>query len=330
MTLYSLRVGWLRVLAARRRFMLAAKDASAHVVLLIGSPNAPMEHRESMLHEWRQLHPNSVRDVLAVRDTGSLSALLKKRAKLKRAIDQQTWLRTSWTCEGGCPRRRKRAVVEAREDGSALSEEETKERERILAKMSKLEAEIAKQLRERTADNSDMGRSFLVLFSSLREANAAQQLVHTEADAIIMRAPLPSDVRFKALEPRSLAISAAGRPAARVVYLLLLFFYSIPVAFISAVLQVPVLERHVPFLKDALKSLGPTISGFLTSFLPAVVLSYFSKLVPKICISLSKSEGWSSNSLVQKRGFEMLFLFKFIWNFLGVAIASGLFATISR
>ncbi|KAL1530788.1 hypothetical protein AB1Y20_001684 [Prymnesium parvum] len=330
LTLWALRRGWVRIVAARRRFMIAARDASARVVLVLGAPTAPVQHRDAVLQLWHELHPGAVLDVRMVRDCGSLPKLLAQREKLRQQIGGEVW------AHPGCCRRAaalvappRRAVVQAEEGELILPADQAARRHSLLQKAREVDAAVAAELRARTAEEADAGRHFLILFSSLRAASAAQRLVHTETDAQVVHAPLPQDVRYEPLQPHGLLLAAAALPAMRALYVAVLFFYSIPITFVSTLLQVPTLERHSPLIKSVLDALGPAVTAFLTSFLPTVALLVFTAMLPSICVFLSESEGWPSHSLVQKQAFEKLFLFEFVWVFIGVAIASGLVASIS-
>ena len=73
---------------------------------------------------------------------------------------------------------------------------------------------------------------------------------------------------------------------------LLLLFWAIPVALITALTQLDTLEMYLPFIKPV-TSIG-VIRSFLSGFLPTVALVQFMANLPKIFAYMAKLEGTQS------------------------------------
>ena len=73
---------------------------------------------------------------------------------------------------------------------------------------------------------------------------------------------------------------------------LLLLFWAIPVALITALTQLDTLERYLPFIK--LLTQFPVVRNFLSGFLPTVVLVQFMANLPSIFAYMAKLEGTQS------------------------------------
>ncbi|KAL1515263.1 hypothetical protein AB1Y20_001895 [Prymnesium parvum] len=312
-TVFFLHKAWMKVLAARHAFVSAARDASSRVVLVKTGPLSPVLTREHAMEMWGELYPGEVLDVLMVKDSGALHSLQEKHERLREQIELEVW--TKPAC---CAKR-----------GETLTPKQVQKKEKLLASKKELDEKLRLELQKYTAADNDSGRNYLVLFSSLRAANAAKQVVHTPEAWEVIAAPLPRDVRYNALQPSVSLIAAGTKQTCRAIYLAMLFLYLIPIAAISSLTNVAELEENVPFVRDILDFLGPQISAFLTAFLPTVATLVFFAILPTICLLLSRAEGWASGSVVMLHAFEKLLFFQFSWGFIGLAVGSTVFALVS-
>ena len=68
------------------------------------------------------------------------------------------------------------------------------------------------------------------------------------------------------------------------------------------------------------------VQAFLAAFLPTLALLIFLALLPKLCLTVSGMQGFGSLGEQSRDAFSRLFLFQFIWVFLGVTLGSSALA----
>lgn len=298
--------------------MVASSDVSSRIVLVMGGKTKPPVDRQTALSLWQELYPGETLDVMMIRETGPLHSLVAKRAKIKSAIEHE-----AWAAPIGC--------FCSQEKRGEMGPKQTKKRDAMLAHERELDSKVEELLTKYKAPSNAVGRSYLVLFSSLRAANAAKQVVNTaENEMKVKPAPLYRDVRYEVLQPKRMALSVGLTNASRGIYLAMLFFYTIPIVAISPLLQLPQLEKNFPFVRDILDFLGDGVTAFVSSFLPTVALLIFFSLLPVICLKLAELEHWHSHSLVMNSAAQKNFFFTFIWGFVGLALVGSLLSAIDR
>lgn len=109
------------------------------------------------------------------------------------------------------------------------------------------------------------------------------------------------------------------------IVLLTIFFYMIPIGFISALTTLKNLRKYLPFLKVIVDQ--PAIKTVLEAYLPQLALIVFLALLPKFLLFLSKAEGIPSESHATRAASGKYFYFTVLNVFIGVTIGSTLFNT---
>nr|GMD09684.1 CSC1-like protein ERD4 [Ipomoea batatas] len=109
------------------------------------------------------------------------------------------------------------------------------------------------------------------------------------------------------------------------IVLLTIFFYMIPIGFISALTTLKNLRKYLPFLKVIVDQ--PAIKTVLEAYLPQLALIVFLALLPKFLLFLSKAEGIPSESHATRAASGKYFYFTVLNVFIGVTIGSMLFNT---
>ncbi|PIN03087.1 hypothetical protein CDL12_24399 [Handroanthus impetiginosus] len=109
---------------------------------------------------------------------------------------------------------------------------------------------------------------------------------------------------------------------------LTIFFYMIPIGFISALTTLENLKKLLPFLKPVVDI--PAIKTVLEAYLPQIALIIFMALLPNFLLFLSKAEGIPSESHAQRAASGKYFYFTVLNVFIGVTIGSTLFSTFKQ
>ncbi|XP_047315264.1 CSC1-like protein ERD4 [Impatiens glandulifera] len=184
----------------------------------------------------------------------------------------------------------------------------------------KLEEERKLTLREKQQ------ASAIVFFKNRVTAAAAAQSLHaTMVDTwTVMEAPEARQLIWTNLNKKYYERQVRHYLVC-VLVALMVFFYMIPIGFVSALTSLANLEKYLPFLKPIVEI--TSIKTVLEAYLPQLALIVFLALLPKLLLSLSKAEGLPSESHAARAASGKYFCFTVFNVFIGVTIASTLFET---
>ncbi|XP_051128196.1 CSC1-like protein ERD4 [Andrographis paniculata] len=190
--------------------------------------------------------------------------------------------------------------------------------EKIKELTVKLESEQARTLKDKQQSAA------VIFFNNRVTAAAASQSLH---DAIVdkwtvMAAPESREILWSNLAMNYYA-RLVRRYAIYFLVFLTIFFYMIPIAFISAVTTLRNLIKYLPFLKPVVKVAA--IKTILEAYLPQLALIIFLALLPKFLLFLSKAEGIVSESHAQRAASGKYFYFNVLNVFIGITLGSALF-----
>ncbi|XP_074590849.1 calcium permeable stress-gated cation channel 1-like [Curcuma longa] len=132
-------------------------------------------------------------------------------------------------------------------------------------------------------------------------------------------APEPRDVYWHNLAIPFVSITVR-RLIVAVAFFFLIFFFTIPVAFVQSLANIEGIEKTASFLKPLIEV--PVIKSFIQGFLPGIALKIFLILLPIILMIMSKFEGLISLSSLQRRSASKYYLFLIVNVFL-VSIIAG-------
>lgn len=192
--------------------------------------------------------------------------------------------------------------------------------EKINEIIPKLESEQKVTLREKQQDAA------LVFFTSRVIAASASQSLHAQMvdKWMVSAAPEPRQVIWP-----NLKIMFFKRQVRQyVIYVIVgltIFFYMIPIGFISALTTLENLRKFLPFLKPVVEQ--KAIKTVLEAYLPQIALIIFLALLPKFLLFLSKAEGIPSQSHAIRAASGKYFYFSVLNVFIGVTIGGTLFGT---
>ncbi|KAA3475019.1 CSC1-like protein isoform X1 [Gossypium australe] len=187
-----------------------------------------------------------------------------------------------------------------------LSEAEALEREKVL---------------------SDPKAIVLAAFVSFKSRWAAAvcaqtQFSHNPTIWLTEWAPEPRDVYW-----RNLAIPyfdlTIRRLLMAIALFFLIFFFMIPIAFVQSLANIEGIEKVFPFLTPLIET--KSVRSFIQGFLPGIVLKIFLILLPTILMMMSKVEGFSSRSSLDRRSAGKYHLFLLVNVFLGSIITGTAF-----
>lgn len=184
----------------------------------------------------------------------------------------------------------------------------------------KLEAEQKATLRDKQQ------AAALVFFTNrVTAASAAQSLHATMLDTWnVMDAPEPRQIIWT-----NLTIKFFQRQIRQyIIYIIValtIFFYMIPITFVSAFTTLENLKKYLPFLKPIVNIAA--IKTVLEAYLPQIALIVFLALLPKLLLFLSKLEGIPSQSHIERAASGKYFYFTVLNVFIGVTVGGTLFAT---
>ncbi|URD94772.1 hypothetical protein MUK42_32422 [Musa troglodytarum] len=135
-------------------------------------------------------------------------------------------------------------------------------------------------------------------------------------------APEPRDVYWQNLAIPFVSLTVR-RLTVAVATFFLTFFFMIPIAFVQSLANIEGIEKVVPFLKPIIEE--KTIKAFIQGFLPGIALKIFLILLPTILMLMSKFEGFTSLSVLERRSASKYYLFILVNVFLGSIITGTAF-----
>jgi len=195
--------------------------------------------------------------------------------------------------------------------------------EKINELVAKLESEQKVTLREKQLNAA------IVFFSNRVVAASAAQSLHAQVvdSWAVFGAPEPCQLLWP-----SLKIKYFQRELRQyLVYFfvtLTIFFYIIPITFVSAFTTLKSLVKLLPFLNPIVEI--STLRTVLEAYLPQLALIIFLAMLPKLLMFLSKLEGIPTESHAARAASGKYFYFTVLNVFIGVTLGGTLFDTFKR
>ncbi|XP_027097205.1 CSC1-like protein At4g02900 [Coffea eugenioides] len=187
-----------------------------------------------------------------------------------------------------------------------LSEEEATERERVMS------------------DPKAIIPAAFVSFKSRWGAAVCAQTQQSSNPTIWLTewAPEPRDVHWANLAMPYVGLTIR-RLLVAVVLFFLTFFFMIPIAFVQSMANIEGIEKVLPFLKPLIEA--KTVKSVIQGFLPGIALKIFLILLPTILMTMSKIEGFTSLSSLDRRSAAKYHLFLLVNVFFGSIITGAAF-----
>ncbi|KAK7285389.1 hypothetical protein RJT34_20158 [Clitoria ternatea] len=108
----------------------------------------------------------------------------------------------------------------------------------------------------------------------------------------------------------------------------LTFFFMIPIAFVQSLANIEAIKKVFPFLMPIIEK--PSIKSFVQGFLPGLALKIFLMFLPRFLMTMSKVEGFTSLSSLDRRSASKYYLFILINVFLGSVITGTAFQQLQQ
>ncbi|KAK1398987.1 Calcium-dependent channel [Heracleum sosnowskyi] len=197
-------------------------------------------------------------------------------------------------------------------------------------------AEIEKFCKEEAAErekvmsdpNSIMPAAF-VSFKSRWGAAVCAQTTQSSNPTIWLTewAPEPRDVYWD-----NLAIPYVKLAVRRLVIsfslFFLVFFFMVPISIVQSMANIEGIEKVVPFLKPLIRE--KSVKSIIQGFLPGIALKLFLIVLPTILMTMSKIEGLTSLSSLDRKSAAKFHLFILVNVFLGSIITGTAFQQLHK
>ncbi|KAI4349548.1 hypothetical protein L6164_010126 [Bauhinia variegata] len=188
------------------------------------------------------------------------------------------------------------------------------------AEIDKLSGQEATERERVMSDPNALVPAAFVSFKSRWGAAVSAQTQQSSNPTIWLTewAPEPRDVYWENLAIPYVEL-AIRRLIVAVALFFLTFFFMIPIAFVQSLANIESIEKVFPFLKPMIGRAA--VKSLIQGFLPGLALKIFLILLPTILMTMSKIEGFSSLSSLERRSAAKYYLFILINVFLGSIVA---------
>lgn len=195
--------------------------------------------------------------------------------------------------------------------------------EKINELVAKLESEQKVTLREKQQNAA------IVFFSNRVIAASAAQSLHAQVvdHWSVFGAPEPCQLLWPNLKIKYFQ-RELRQYLVYFIVTLAIFFYMVPITFVSAFTTLKSLEKLLPFIKPIVKII--TLKTVLEAYLPQLALIIFLAMLPKLLMFLSKLEGIPTESHAARAASGKYFYFTVLNVFIGVTLSGTLFDTFKR
>jgi len=162
-----------------------------------------------------------------------------------------------------------------------------------------------------------------VVFNNISTAQQAIAQNHGDTGFayVTKRAPGPDDVLWGNLQQKDL-MRFIKTGIVNAVVIFLVFFWTIPVMFLSQFSNMETLKLIIPGIDSFIESISPAALAFLEGFLPTLVIIVFFALLVMILTILSSIQGLQKKSILTRSVLNKYYLFLVINLFLGSTVGA--------
>ncbi|KAL6621222.1 hypothetical protein ACP70R_033654 [Stipagrostis hirtigluma subsp. patula] len=305
----------------RLRFLDSEKRRPDQFTVLVR--NIPPDSDESMgelvEHFFLVNHPDHYLTHQVVYNANKLAKLVEEKKKMQNWLDyyqlkyERNTSKRPTTKTGflGCCGSKVDAIEYYASEIERIEKEEAEEREKIVK------------------DPKSVVPAAFVSFRSRWGAAVCAQTQQTSNPTVWLTewAPEPRDVYWDNLSIPFVHLTVR-RLIVAVAFFFLNFFYVIPIAFVQSLANIEGIEKAVPFLKPLIEM--KVVKSFIQGFLPGIALKIFLILLPSILMFMSKFEGLTSVSSLERRSASKYYIFLFFNVFLGSIITGSALEQLQR
>ncbi|EEF29316.1 CSC1-like protein At4g02900 [Ricinus communis] len=312
-TFYVIYKEYKRVAIMRLQFLASeSRRPDQFTVLVRNVPPDPDESiTEHVEHFFCVNHPDHYLSHQVVYNANKLASLVAKKKSLQNWLiyyqnkyDRNPSVKpTKKTGVWGLWGTRVDAIDYYTSEIGKLSEEEEKERERVLN------------------DPNAVVPAAFVSFKSRWGAAVCAQTQQSSNSTIWLaeRAPEPRDVYWDNLAIPYVELTVR-RLLMAVGLFFLIFFFMIPIALVQSLASIEGIEKFLPFLKPLIEM--KSVKSLIQGILPGLALKIFLIVLPIILMIMSKIEGFTSLSSLDRRSAAKYHLFLLVNVFIG-SIVTG-------
>ncbi|XVF27935.1 hypothetical protein REPUB_Repub14bG0152400 [Reevesia pubescens] len=313
-TLYVLLKEYEKVATMRLQFLASEKRRPDQFTVLVRNvpPDPDESVSESVEHFFLVNHPHTYLTHQVVCNANKLAKLVKKRKSKQNWLDyyqlkysrnnaNRPFMKTGFLGLWG-------AKVDAIDHH--------------ISEIAKLSEEIAEERERVKKDPKSIMPAAFVSFKSRWGAAVCAQTQQSRNPTMWLTewAPEPRDVYWQNLAIPHVSL-AVRRLIMAVAFFFLTFFFMIPIASVQALASIEGLEKAAPFLRSLVEM--KFIKSVIQGFLPGIVLKLFLIFLPTILMIMSKFEGFTSISSLERRSATRYYLFNLVNVFLGSIIAGS-------
>ncbi|KAE9621954.1 putative calcium-dependent channel, 7TM region phosphate [Lupinus albus] len=196
----------------------------------------------------------------------------------------------------------------------------------LIDTLSKQEEEERKNV---TKDPKAVVPAAFVSFKSRWGAAVCAQTQQTSNPTIWLTdwAPEPRDVYWENLAIPYFDLNLRRLLMAVSVFFLT-FFFMIPIALVQSLANIEAIEKVLPFLEPIIEK--PAVKSVIQGFLPGLALKLFLIMLPKILMTMSKIEGFTSLSSLERRSASKYYFFILVNVFLGSVVTGTAFQQLGQ
>ncbi|CAK7351487.1 unnamed protein product [Dovyalis caffra] len=193
-----------------------------------------------------------------------------------------------------------------------------------ISEIEKLSKEIGEEREKVLNDPKSIMPAAFVSFKTRWGAAVCAQTQQSRNPTLWLTewAPEPRDVYWQNLAIPYVSLSVR-RLVIGVAFFFLTFFFMIPIASVQALASIEGIEKKAPFLKAVIEK--KFIKSVIQGFLPGIVLKLFLIFLPTILMIMSKFEGFTSRSSLERRSATRYYIFLIINVFLGSILTGAAF-----
>ncbi|KAH0933515.1 hypothetical protein HID58_010632 [Brassica napus] len=194
--------------------------------------------------------------------------------------------------------------------------------EHYMAEVDKTSKEIAEERENVVKDQKSIMPASFVSFKTRWAAAVCAQTTQTRnpTEWLTEWAPEPRDVFWPNLAVPYVSLTIR-RLAMSVAFFFLTFFFIIPIAFVQSLATIEGIEKVAPFLSVIIEH--GFVKSVITGLLSGLVLKLFLIFLPSILMTMSKFEGFTAISLLERRSASRYYIFNFVNVFLANVIAGA-------
>ncbi|KAK1389060.1 Calcium permeable stress-gated cation channel 1 [Heracleum sosnowskyi] len=196
-------------------------------------------------------------------------------------------------------------------------------------KIKKLSEEISAEKMKMAKDPKFIMPAAFVSFKTRWAAAVCAQTQQSRNPTVWLTewAPEPRDVYWDNLAIPYVSLTIR-RLVVAVAFFFLTFFFMIPITIVQTLANIEGIEKAVPFLKPMIEK--KAVKSFIQGFLPGIALKIFLIFLPSILMLMSKFEGFSSVSKLERRSASRYYVFQFVNVFLGSIISGTAFQQLNN